>query len=122
MLNENVVHDLEAALAQADQKPKGVILCNPHNPLGQCYTKTALEATCKFCEKHNLHLISDEIYALSIYESVDVPNPVPFTSLLSLDLAAMGVNLARAHVIWSVSQGSRSILRVPSRVWRGHCR
>ncbi|KAH9864491.1 hypothetical protein J1614_010425 [Plenodomus biglobosus] len=104
MLNENVIHDLERAFANSERKPKGVVLCNPHNPLGQCYTKSALEAMCKFCEKHDLHLISDEIYALSTYESVDVPYPTPFVSLLSLDFKAMEVSSARAHVIWSISK------------------
>lgn len=104
VLNENVIHDLEKALASTECKPKGVVLCNPHNPLGQCYTKSALEAICKFCEKHDLHLISDEIYALSTYESEDMPRPMPFVSLLSLDFEAMEVSPARAHVIWSVSK------------------
>ncbi|KAI4958692.1 putative secondary metabolism biosynthetic enzyme [Alternaria arbusti] len=104
VLNENVIHDLEKALASTECKPKGVVLCNPHNPLGQCYTKSALKAICKFCEKHDLHLISDEIYALSTYESEDMPRPMPFVSLLSLDFEAMEVSPARAHVIWSVSK------------------
>jgi aspartate/methionine/tyrosine aminotransferase len=104
VLNENVIHDLERALADAKHKPKGVVLCNPHNPLGRCYTRGALEALCKFCEKHDLHLISDEIYALSTYKSMGVPDPTPFISLLSLNLEAIGVSPARTHVIWSVSK------------------
>ncbi|KAK7530980.1 pyridoxal phosphate-dependent transferase [Phyllosticta citribraziliensis] len=104
VFSEKVVDDLEAALAKTDKKVKGVVLCNPHNPLGQCYTKKALEAIAVFCEKYDLHLISDEIYALSIYKSADLANPVPFFSVLSLDLAQIKVNPARAHIIWSVSK------------------
>ncbi|KAK8157459.1 pyridoxal phosphate-dependent transferase [Phyllosticta citrichinensis] len=104
VFNERVVDDLEAALAKANKKVRGVVVCNPHNPLGQCYTRKALEAIAVFCEKHNLQLISDEIYALSIYESADLADPVPFISMLSLDLAQIKVNPARAHVIWSVSK------------------
>ncbi|OJD30970.1 1-aminocyclopropane-1-carboxylate synthase [Diplodia corticola] len=104
VFNENVVKDLEDALAKSEKQVKGVVLCNPHNPLGQCYTKGALEAIAKFCEKHDLHLISDEIYALSIYNSVDLPHPEPFVSILNLDFEEIKVNPARAHVIWSVSK------------------
>ncbi|KAK7516254.1 pyridoxal phosphate-dependent transferase [Phyllosticta citriasiana] len=104
IFNEKVVDDLEASYAKADKKVRGVVLCNPHNPLGQCYTKKALEAIAMFCEKHDLHFISDEIYALSIYDSADLVDPVPFISVLSLDLAQIKVNPARAHVIWSVSK------------------
>lgn len=38
----------------------------------------------KFCSKHKLHLISDEIYACSVFDSGE-PDAVPFTSVLSLD-------------------------------------
>lgn len=38
----------------------------------------------QFCKKHRLHLISDEIYACSVFDSGE-PDAVPFTSILSLD-------------------------------------
>ena len=60
------------------------MLCNPHNPLGKCYTRDAIIGLLKLCSKHNIHVFVDEIYALSVY---DVPDKeaVPFTSVLSLD-------------------------------------
>ena len=63
---------------------KALILCNPHNPLGKCYTKAALIAFMKLCNEHKIHLLVDEIYAMSVY---DVPDPaaVKFTSILSLN-------------------------------------
>jgi len=45
------------------------MLCHPQNPFGQCYNKETLLAYAIFAEKHNLHLISDELYALSIYDN-----------------------------------------------------
>ena len=38
----------------------------------------------QLCKKHKLHLISDEIYACSVFDSVE-PGVTPFTSILSLD-------------------------------------
>ena len=38
----------------------------------------------QFCQKHRLHLISDEIYACSVFDSGE-PEATPFTSILSLD-------------------------------------
>lgn len=38
----------------------------------------------KFCQYHQLHLISDEIYACSVFDSGE-PNAIPFTSILSID-------------------------------------
>lgn len=98
---------LERSLQESKTKGtviKAVILCNPHNPLGRCYPPEAIEAYFQFCEKHNLHLISDEIYALSLFPSSDVPNPEPFVSTLSYDLEAMGVNPSRLHVLYGMSK------------------
>lgn len=39
----------------------------------------------QFCQKHRLHLISDEIYACSVFDSGEEPEATPFTSVLSLD-------------------------------------
>ncbi|KZT04206.1 PLP-dependent transferase [Laetiporus sulphureus 93-53] len=83
---------------------KAVILCNPHNPLGWCYPPDVLEAYLRLCETHNLHLPSDEIYALSVFSSSDVPQPVPFTSILSFDPTALGVHPARVHVLYGMSK------------------
>ena len=38
----------------------------------------------RFCQKYQLHLVSDEIYALTTFPTDDIPNPTPFTSLLSI--------------------------------------
>ncbi|EAU81749.2 aminotransferase [Coprinopsis cinerea okayama7 len=72
-------------------KVQAVLLCNPHNPLGRCYPKEVVEAYLAFCEKWNLHLVSDEIYALSRFESGDVGEPEGFRSILSFDLSSITV-------------------------------
>lgn len=73
-----------AACTAAGQKISAILLCNPNNPLGFCYPRETLIAYCRFAEKHNLHLIVDEIYALSTYDS-DHRDPQPLVSILSLD-------------------------------------
>jgi bifunctional pyridoxal-dependent enzyme with beta-cystathionase and maltose regulon repressor activities len=40
---------------------KAVVLCNPQNPIGRCYPRSVLIAYAKFCERHNLHLLSGEL-------------------------------------------------------------
>ena len=97
----------ETALEESTEKgikTKAVILCNPHNPLGRLYPEKTLIEYCKFCEKHDLQLICDEIYALSVFASPDIPYPQPFVSALSLDLESHGVNPCRVHVLYSMSK------------------
>ncbi|KAJ5776872.1 pyridoxal phosphate-dependent transferase [Penicillium odoratum] len=47
------------------QKVSGIIISHPHSPLGRCYPHQVLVGLMKLCGKYKLHLISDEIYALS---------------------------------------------------------
>ncbi|KAK6086346.1 ACC synthase [Seiridium cupressi] len=86
-------------------KTAGLVLCNPHNPLGRCYSRAALIGLMRFCEEHKINLISDEIYALSVWtNTVDTqPPPVPFTSCLSIDPTGI-IEPYRVHVIWGMSK------------------
>ncbi|KAH8888281.1 PLP-dependent transferase [Thozetella sp. PMI_491] len=95
---------LDRTMAGATCKVKALLLVNPNNPLGQCYPREVLEECVKFCEKHDIHFISDEIYALTSYRAHDLPAPNPFISAISLDLAALGCDPKRVHMIWSTSK------------------
>lgn len=107
-MSVEAVHNFETAIkaaANRNVKVKGLMLCSPHNPLGRCYAEDALIEYAKLCEKYEIHLISDEIYALSVWENKEDshPPPIPFTSILSLDLARY-INPARVHVLWGMSK------------------
>lgn len=60
--------DLDGLATQIDAKTKLVILCSPHNPGGRVWSRQELIDLCKFCEAHDLLLISDEIHLDLVYE------------------------------------------------------
>ncbi|KAL1627588.1 hypothetical protein SLS56_006309 [Neofusicoccum ribis] len=99
----------EAALASATAagtKIRAVMVCNPHNPMGRCYPASTLTALMRFCNKHRLHLISDEIYALSIYKPTPTTSetpPTPFTSVLSIDYT-QHIDPNLLHVMYGLSK------------------
>jgi len=95
---------LEDALRSAACPIKALMITNPHNPLGVCYPKETLESCVKFCAEHNLHFISDEVYAMTNFKTTDMGEPSPFVSVLSLDLAQLGANPSRTHMVWSTSK------------------
>lgn len=82
-----------------------LILCHPHNPLGRCYPRSVLVDFMKLCQKYCIHLLSDEIYALSIFvNNVDThPPPTPFQSVLSIDPTGL-INPELIHVLWGMSK------------------
>ncbi|RBR18934.1 uncharacterized protein FIESC28_05856 [Fusarium coffeatum] len=100
------VNIYEKALLEAQQKGvrvKVFLLCNPHNPLGRCYTPEVIKAYMKLCQKHNLHLLCDEIYALSVWKNPAVPNAPEFTSALSIDTEGL-IDKSLVHCMWGMSK------------------
>jgi aspartate aminotransferase len=49
-------------------KTKGIIICNPGNPTGCLYTKQELESLKDLVLKHDLFLLSDEVYREFCYD------------------------------------------------------
>ncbi len=49
-------------------KTKAIMICNPGNPTGYAYSKEEIEALKELCKKHNLFLVSDEVYREFVYE------------------------------------------------------
>lgn len=61
----------ESALIEqqgAGKRVRAVLFSSPNNPLGTVYTKEAIQNIIEFCMKHNLDLISDEIYAQTVFD------------------------------------------------------
>ena len=80
---------------QRGKKIAGIILCNPHNPLGTIYSKELIMQILTFAKEEGLHVIFDEVYALSMHEDV------PYHSVASIkDLP----NPMTTHFIWSCSK------------------
>lgn len=91
--------------ASCRENIKAVVLTNPNNPLGKCYPRDVLCEILRFCDVNGLHLISDEVYAMSSLQSTSYSPFISVLSLLDMDLTPNLPNLAsRVHVIWSMSK------------------
>ena len=62
-------------LKHCDSKTKAIILNYPNNPTGVSYTRQELKAISKVILKHNLIMISDEIYGDLTYDFDHTPFP-----------------------------------------------
>ena len=91
----------EATLEQTRIPARAVLICNPHNPLGKNYPHDTLAAMLDFCKRMNLHLISDEVYALSQHRAApaDPGEIAGFASALSLE-----DERGLVHVLYSMSK------------------
>ncbi|KKA31061.1 hypothetical protein TD95_002569 [Thielaviopsis punctulata] len=107
-LSLEAVTRYEAALEAVHvcgQKVAGLVLCNPHNPLGRCYPRETIEALMELCGRHSIHLIVDELYALSVWKNtVDSDTePAEFVSTLSIPLENK-MDPQLLHVLWGMSK------------------
>ena len=104
----------EAAIqrAQAEgQRIRALMFVNPMNPLGKCCEKDTIIGLMELCQKYNIHFLSDEVYALSIYDvgkssdqgNASIVGPTPYISVLSFDTTPyISPNLI--HVIYGLSK------------------
>ena len=67
---------LEAAITP---KTRLVILNSPSNPTGAVYPRAELEAIVEVVVRHNLYLLSDEIYEYLTYDGVKHHSPATFS-------------------------------------------
>jgi aspartate aminotransferase len=57
---------------------RAVMLCNPNNPTGTVYSRAELTQVLEFCRRHDLFLISDEVYREFVYDGRDSISALSF--------------------------------------------
>ncbi|MFT4646801.1 MAG: aspartate/methionine/tyrosine aminotransferase [Glaciecola sp.] len=85
---------LDEALAAADRPVKALLFTNPDNPRGSVASAQQIESVLRWAEIHGIHVVFDEIYALSVF------GDTPFTSV-----AAVRPTLGEhVHIVWAFSK------------------
>lgn len=85
---------LEATYEAADRAVKALLFTSPSNPLGRIYRRQDIEGVLDWAEGKGIHVIFDELFALSAY------GESPFVSAASLR-PSLG---ERLHIVWAVSK------------------
>lgn len=87
-------HGYEQAIS-AGLRPRGLIIINPSNPLGDIYDEEIMQPVLKFAAEKDLHVIFDEIYAFSLFENQAFHSMLTYQSI---------VDPKRTHFVWSFSK------------------
>jgi aspartate aminotransferase len=105
------VRDLDRAYSKLT---RGLILCSPCNPTGAVYTLAELRAIAEWARKHDVWIISDEIYRRINYG----PGPAP--SLLDLpdDLLERTVIIAGASKAYAMTGWRIGASYAPTHVFK----
>ncbi|PKN79455.1 MAG: aspartate aminotransferase [Candidatus Cloacimonetes bacterium HGW-Cloacimonetes-1] len=98
---------------------KVLLLNSPSNPTGTVYTRSELTAIAKICLKHNILVISDEIYERLVYdgiEHVSIASVLP--EMIHQTVVINGVSKAYAMTGWRLgyAAGPAEIIAAAGRV------
>lgn len=74
-----------------------------NNPLTVHQPPETIRAIAQFCARHQLHYLSDEIYALSVFYNPSYPHATKFHSVLSLDLSDI-ISPKSIHVLYGAAK------------------
>jgi aspartate/methionine/tyrosine aminotransferase len=100
---------LDAAYEDASQNgtaPRVLLLSHPMNPLGICYPPAVIQECIDWCRERKVHLVSDEIYAGSVYRK-DHANFVSVLELASNHDTTSNVGLGLGpfvHLVYALSK------------------
>jgi len=97
--------DAEAVERLVTPRTRVVLLNSPHNPTGRVFTREELEGLAEVCERHDLWLISDEVYEHLTYEHDFIaPSTLPALRDRTLTLSSAGKTFSMTgwKVGWSM--------------------
>ena len=89
--------DFERAITP---KTKAIVLTSPSNPTGMIYTKEELESVIEVALKHNLWIISDEMYEKLVYDGTFVSIASLNDSIMQKTITINGLSKSVAMTGW----------------------
>ena len=85
-----------------NEKTRAIVLNSPSNPTGMVYTESELRAIADVAVKHNIYVISDEIYEHLIYEGNHVSIASFNEKIKDLTIIINGVSKTYAMTGWRI--------------------
>lgn len=102
--------DFEQLAEIVDDKCRLLILSNPHNPAGICWSRETLQRLAHFCYEHHIIVISDEIHSdMAIFGH----HHVPFASV-SDEAAQISITFGAPSKIFNIAGIVSSYAIVPN--------
>ncbi len=92
------------------KRTKAILICNPSNPTGYVYRKDELEQLAEIALKHDLFLISDEVYREFVYDETKHFSMLSFEALnehvVVIDSVSKRYSMCGARIGFAVTKNS----------------
>jgi aspartate/methionine/tyrosine aminotransferase len=83
-------------------RTKLLILCSPSNPVGSLLHRETVEAFCELAIKHDLYVLSDELYERIVFEGKRVVSPASLPGMRERTFTVNGFSKAYGMTGWRV--------------------
>lgn len=93
----------------SDENLRWYILCNPHNPTGRVWTKEELQKIADICIKHNVRVISDEIWRDLVFKN----NKFTHFASLSKEVEDITITCFSATKTFNLAGLQASLISIP---------
>ncbi len=103
-MSENGSWNLDADKIESavTNKTKGILICNPSNPTGKIYTREELKKIAQIAIKHNLYIITDEMYEYFVYDNRKHISIGSFPEVVDRVISVFGVSKSYAMTGWRI--------------------
>lgn len=88
------VPDVEDVAKLITPNTRAIVVINPNNPTGAVYPRATLVALAELAERHNLVVLSDEIYDQMVYDDAE---HIPMATLVNDTLCATFAGLSKIY-------------------------
>ena len=99
----NFFYDLEELETYLTPKTKAILLNTPNNPTGAVMSQEELCGFCDFCKKHDLIVISDEVYYNIIFDGLKFCSPAMVEGMKERVLISQSFSKTYAMTGWRLA-------------------
>ena len=107
--------DFDAMAAALKPNTRMLMICNPQNPTGRCYSSAELEQLAAFAERHDLYLVSDEIHCNIVLDESCRHQPI---AAAHPEIASRTINLYAATKVYNIPGISCAAAVIPDATLR----
>jgi aminotransferase len=99
---ENFALDLDALERAITRRTVAMVFANPNNPTGTVYSRSQLERLAEVAERHDLMLVSDEVYKDFLYNDTQLFTPARIEAARSRVVRVFSFSKAYGMTGWRV--------------------
>lgn len=107
--------DLESLTQQITGRTRAIVIVNPNNPTGSFLKQAEWAELCRLCRRHDLAVISDEVFADFAFDPdpARIPSLVTHHDILSFSLSGLSkiAGLPQMKLGWIVINGPDELRR-----------